>query len=90
MPLRYTDEVPTMPGWYWCRWRRGPDEQVKIMHLPHMGTWPDPWREHRRKAFAVAAPDMLEMLKALPESDWLKEYAGPIPAPEELIEASSA
>lgn len=81
MGLRYTDEVPTVPGWYWCRWNEGPDVRTTIRLLPHMGSWPRSWRQERDQALAVASAELRPQLLALSEDSWKREYAGPIAEP---------
>ena len=77
MSLRYVDEVPTVPGWYWER----REDSTRILYLPHCGYWPKPWQKHKEESLEAASGEMLEKLLELPEEAWKVEYAGPIPEP---------
>lgn len=78
-PLTYSDQVPTVPGWYWRRDNQG--AQVLYVSLSHHV--PAPWRVIRAHTLALITAEDRKALEALPESAWLIEWAGPIPSPEE-------
>jgi len=81
MTLIYTDEAPTVPGWYFRR-TGGSDGSKRLIQLPAKGECPRHWRQVQNDdlAEAEASGDLksLEKLKALPEGHWLTEWSGPV------------
>lgn len=78
MNLKYSDELPTVPGWYWERRQRG----TRIIELPFNGYWPIPWQKRMADSIAMAQESERQRLLKLPIEAWRVEYAGPIPSPE--------
>jgi hypothetical protein len=79
MALLYTEEVPTVRGWYFQR-MRGVE---RIIELPNYGTWPRHWRDKKQDAVDAATDEtMRQAVQALPDSAWITEWAGPIAHPE--------
>lgn len=81
MTLLYTEEAPTIPGWYFRR-MGGSGGRKRLVELPAKGRWPEHWRKVQNDELAAteASGDLesLEKLKALPESHWLTEWCGPV------------
>ncbi|WP_274643973.1 hypothetical protein [Pseudomonas serbica] len=79
MGLLYTDEVPTIPGFYFQRQRGG----VRVIELPYCGQWPRHWRDKKQDGInAVEDEHTRAAAQALPDSSWITEWAGPIDHPE--------
>ncbi len=79
MHLTYSDQVPTVPGWYWQRGNDG--VRVVSIPYPHMVT---PWRKLREIRLSdsdLIDSGQLEAWRQFPESFWRIEYAGPIQEP---------
>lgn len=76
-PLKYIDVVPSLPGWYWERRLSG----VRIIELPHCGTWPRSWQERKVSSIEGSEGETRQRLEALPDTHWRVEYAGPIQPP---------
>ena len=74
--MKWTDQVPTITGWYW---EKHPDGCKRIIQLPHCGQWPTPWPERKTKALAEADND--EQRIKLCQLNWIVQWAGPIPEP---------
>lgn len=78
----YTDQPPTVAGWYWRR-EHGRARVVQLLGPDHA---PRHWQTMRRDVLNTARdlktdPAALAHLEALPASHWLIEWAGPIPEP---------
>jgi hypothetical protein len=80
MALLYTEEVPTVPGFYFQR-QKG---SVRVIEFPYCGEWPRHWRERRQSSIDAAESDEVLRIKvkSLPDSSWITEWAGPIALPE--------
>ena len=76
--LIWSEQVPSIPGWYW---EKGMDGAVRILYLPHYDTWPRHWSI--RKADTLEAVDSDEIRKELDKLNWVVKWAGPIPLPTE-------
>jgi len=77
--LVWSDEVPTIPGWYW---RRDGDGRDRITRLPYCGVWPTPWKKIKALTIAEAGKDVKDEIMAIPDGRWRIEWAGPIPSPK--------
>ncbi len=78
--MKYTTDVPTIPGYYWERQKGG----RRIIQFPYCGQWPIHWIERKKDSIECNEGDnvMIKKLKSLPDSAWFVEWAGPIPEPE--------
>lgn len=71
MTLRWTHKPPTVPGWYWTVDHEG---EMGVMHVTDFGLNGD--------LYIVGCP-VNTPLNAVLVNDWIAEWAGPIPLPEE-------
>lgn len=79
VPYTWTDNVPTVPGWYF---RRDGDGCVRVLRLPGPPPgWPTHWRDRKAESIALADESIKERVAAIPDSRWMMEWAGPIPLP---------
>lgn len=82
MTLRYTEDVPTIPGFYFKR-KNG---VVSVLEMPYCGVWPRHWKVIKQESLdmmtSAGDEDTCQKLLELPDSAWLTEWAGPIHHPE--------
>jgi len=83
-PLTYSENVPTVPGWYWRRDGLG-QTVIQLPKLDNNGPkvrhiWPLHWRETFANKTASYPQKWRD--KALQGGSWRIEYAGPIEPPK--------
>jgi len=79
--LAYSDQVPTVPGWYWERRSNG----VRLLEL-NKHSRPRSWRGSKARLLATLKemktdPEAIAATAKLPATFWRIEYAGPILPP---------
>jgi len=89
--LKFTDARPTKVGWYWRR-DHETSKYGRILFVDEMmlnnSDSMVPWREKREQTIKSvengpeAGGKLVGQLKALPDSHWLVEWAGPLIPPE--------
>lgn len=75
--LKYSDKVPTAPGWYW---RRDSNSEL-ILKVSDIGPWQKHWTQMKAEMLA-AFEGQDEKQKQLADLNWVVEWAGPISKPE--------
>ena len=85
--MKYTDEVPTVSGWYWVKRNR----KVEVKHIDVECSCILHWRKQKEKLLidndkhfklGIVLIEFNEALKSQPDSFWLIEYCGPLVPPQ--------
>lgn len=81
--MKFSSDVPTIPGWYWERDGHG---CVVIRYLPHCHVWPKHWYVRRLECINQALEDKefdtAKKLENIATKEWFVEWAGPLIPPE--------
>lgn len=87
-PMQWSDELPTVPGWYWWRNRQQPGKTVQVVYVNEQRSAPvkvgEEVDEFGRvtEIYDAVLSSWLE-LDGQPVSCYDAEWAGPIPEPGE-------
>jgi hypothetical protein len=82
--MNYTDEVPTVSGWYWVK-RSNTIADIIQIDAEYPPTY---WKTRRERTIAMMATwsdfteEDVNNLKNKPDSFWLIEYCGPLVPPQ--------
>jgi len=79
--MKYTDKIPTETGWYWQR-KDGNERILYVHNLRFIAHWKQLKAECLEVAKTYKTKSEVLELKALPESAWKIEWAGPLKSPE--------
>jgi hypothetical protein len=83
--MKYTDEVPTVSGWYWVK--RNGKQEIKLISKGSVNHWKvqrDNFMVHMMKQLELGetTEEVVKYSTNQPESFWQIEYYGPLVPPQ--------